>query len=119
MAKHKTSQNVASSLPAAAEEVAALEFGAAITDAQREAIEETAHGFGISRRIALAVLSRSKAQLVGPAKENDAFGEASVHMLEAANEYVDHLKAMLDLAQTAQARMQIVCSALVLAHEAA
>lgn len=105
--------------PLTPEAAAANEFDAAITDQQLKEMEKVAHGFGINRRIMFVVLARSKEQLVAPAVEDDEKMEAPFDMYEAMDAYIDHLKRLTGIAETARARLLVVCSTVALARGAA
>ena len=105
--------------PLTPEAAAANEFDAAITDQQLKQMEKLAHGFGINRRIMFVVLARSKAQLVAPAVRDDEKMEAPFDMYEAVDAYIDHLKRLTDIAETARARLLVVCSTVALERGAA
>ena len=80
-----------------------IAFEAVFTDEQVEQIEKEQREWGVNRRIMLAFLSRSGEQLVANAGDNreDTFEK----MRDFITEYRDHLKAGVELADCALARL--------------
>lgn len=86
----------------------ALEFEAVFDKATMERIETafTGQPEGVARRAALAVLTRSKAQLTEGMGPQDA--EAFLFVAELLGKYVTRLQAFTKVMQSARARLFIV-----------
>lgn len=86
----------------------ALEFEAAFDKATMERIEAvfTGQPEGVTRRIALGVLTRSKAQLAE--KMNPRGAEALLAESESLAEYITRLQEFVKFMQSAQARLLLV-----------
>jgi hypothetical protein len=86
------------------------EFEALLTEAEVMEYEATQDEiWGTRRRMALAALMRSKAQLSEGQSESD-HGELHLAMAEEITEWKDHLATNIKLAETAVARLLSVVS---------
>lgn len=95
-------------------EAAKMDFDAMITDEQMQKMEENAVSWGNDRRASLAVLARSKQQLVDGFKDNP---DLIMELTEGIIKYRDFTKSVLEAAESAIARLIIVSSALVREEE--
>jgi len=107
--------------PATLESAAALSFEAAFDDETREKIERHAQdkNMGITRRIALTVLSRSKTQLVDGFGKDDESRELLSTTIERVEGYIEHLKGVVETMETAQARLFCVAGTIAASDDAA
>lgn len=87
-----------------------LEFEPAFDKAMAHRIEAAFAGQaeGITRRAALAVLTRSKMQLTDELDPKDA--EALLAVAESLTEYIKRLQGFVQCMQSAQARLLVVLS---------
>jgi len=72
---------------------------------------ERADDFGVNRRIMLATLTRSSAQLIDGFRGDDGAGASS--MLKAIGGYKDYLKALLEMTECAENRILATCHVLI------
>lgn len=84
-------------------------FKAAITKRQMYAGEKAAQKWGVTRRIAYGVLTRSAAQLL--AGMDDKVGELWLDEIENISKYLEWRKHETELLKTAQARLFAVLQA--------
>lgn len=80
-----------------------IDFDALLTDAQRAKIEANSQEWGQQRRMALSVLSRSRAQLQEKFEQGTG-PDALMDMAENLAAYLDHLKSSIEMAECALAR---------------
>lgn len=99
-------------------ELAALgnnEFDAVVTQEQIQGYERSQDEmWGTKRRVAMIALSRSKKQLI------KGFGdgvETLIEMIDHINEWRDHMKGQIEMAEQATARLLIVSSAILYGNE--
>jgi hypothetical protein len=94
-------------------ELGQIDFDAVLTNEEFQEYEATQNEtWGVNRRIAMITLARSKAQLVG------GFGKAGntdalLEMIERVQDWSDHLKASIEMAEMASARLMAVASAII------
>jgi hypothetical protein len=74
---------------------------------------------GITRRIALTVLSRSKMQLVEGFGKDDKSRELLSTTIEGVDGYINHLKGVVETMETAQARLLCVAGTIAASDDAA
>ncbi len=89
------------------------DFTPLLTKEQMATVEKTAHDFGINRRVALATLTRSRAQLMaggGASPEN--VGKTLLAMIDSVENFRDHLKDLQEVAETAWARLMVAAETL-------
>jgi len=93
--------------PATLESVAAFSFEAAIDDNQVKEMEKQAQNknHGITRRVALIALSRSKMQLIAGFGKDDETRELLGDTIENIEHYIAHLKGVVEVMEAAQARL--------------
>lgn len=88
------------------EEAVNLDFNALLTKAQEETVEKKATDLAVNRRIALAVLTRSRAQLIeGDGGSPEDVGETLLDMVGAVEAFRDHAKDLQEIAEAAWARL--------------
>lgn len=94
---------------AKAAKVGRLEFDAALTDDQRREMEKAFHAdaYGVTRRLALVLLTRSKEQILGGLRASDEACEAFTNELERLDDYIVHLGAIRETMMAAQARLVV------------
>jgi len=86
-----------------------LEFGALLSAGAIEEAERNYNGtHGVRRRVMLATLSSSKADLLEGFGRDAASGEVLFETIDWLNEYRDHLSAYLELVGAASARLLVV-----------
>lgn len=92
---------------ATAEDFAAVTFDAAFDNDKMRELEAHAKETGVTRRLMLATLTRSKADLVsnGP----DAV-ESYVSLAEDFAGYVEHLQVVIELTEAARLRLLSACT---------
>jgi hypothetical protein len=83
------------------------EFKAALTVEQQQGIERLSVGFGVNRRIATSLMTRSRKQLIagGDGTPPDEQFEALILIEQQISNYIDHLNDMQEMAKAAQARV--------------
>lgn len=88
-------------------EVGHLDFDAALTIDQVGEMERAyrADRNGITRRVALAILTRSRGQLVAGLIGDDGACEAFTNELESLHGYIEQLDAIRETMDTARARL--------------
>ena len=87
------------------EYMAAQDFEALLSDADLLELEECAKSFYPNHRVCLTVMNRSKRQLLELAKEPKEASESYLHMLEAVQDYQEHLKGQMEQAENAKVRI--------------
>lgn len=92
------------------QDVANMEFGAALTKKKMEKLERHAQlpDHGINRRVGLAVLTRTKTQLV-----DTGDGETLMNIYDCLSGYVEHLEGKLELMRSAKMRVLSAVTALM------
>lgn len=95
---------------AKAMDVGHFDFDAALTKDQVGEMERVYRSdqHGVTRRLALALLTRSKRQIVSSLTGNDDACEASLNELENLHSYIEHLDAIRETMATARARLIVV-----------
>lgn len=88
-------------------EMAEFDFEPATTLDEMGEIEAAAQAFATNRRVVLAILDRSKAQLVNGYKANP---DALPTTMEMVDEFLKHAKDLVEMAETAQARLMVVAA---------
>lgn len=90
-----------------AEGMAAMNFDAAFDEATRDEMEAaaTCGNRGITRRVGLAIMTRSKTQLVEGFGKDDKSRELLATTFEQIDGYIEHLKAVVETMETARARL--------------
>lgn len=87
-------------------EAALPDFDALLTKEQMTTLENKLKGFGVNRRIVLAVLTRSRAQLIeGGGGTPESVAEVLMKMASSVQDFQDHLKDLEEMAATAWARL--------------
>lgn len=87
-------------------EAALPDFDALLTKEQMALLEARGRGFGVNRRIVLAVLTRSRAQLIeGDGDTPESVAEVLMKMADTVQDFQDHLKDLEEMAATAWARL--------------
>lgn len=86
---------------ASTKDYAKLEFGAALTGNKVDELERSVQlpCHGISRRVGLMILTKTKAQLVEPGDDKLLGG-----IFDALTDYTTHLKAQLEIMTAARVR---------------
>ena len=84
-------------------------FKAALTIEQMRKGETNAQSWGVTRRLALSVLTRSSKQLIdGLQSEGEGLAEAMMDQLEDLIKFMDWRKKETDMLEAAQARLIFV-----------
>lgn len=93
--------------------MAAQDFSQLLTDDEMQKLEDVAQSYGISRRMASALLSRSKAFLMDNSKDDPSGSvELYLDMAERMQDYKEHLKNQLEQAEVAEARALVMAASL-------
>lgn len=86
-----------------------VSFDALLTDTERGELEQLAQRYGLNRRIVLATLARSSAQMVEGFHGNNARSDgALIECQTAIADYRKHLVNCMEQAECAQARVDEV-----------
>ena len=96
---------------------APIDFAAALTWEQVEQ-HEARTDIGVQRRLTLATLTRSGPELLAGFSGDDETGETLIAAVEQIGEHRDYLKACVELADAAYARLLIVADAIIHAEGA-
>lgn len=114
---HSASLGVPAASPADDEDLCSMaqhDFEAALTQDQINAIEaDYNETWGVNRRITLLALSRSKADLVLNFGKQEDGPDVVMEMIDHIYEFRDHLRACLEMTESASARLLITCSTLM------
>lgn len=95
-------------------QIAITDFDPALTPKQVEDYEaDQSHVWGIKRRIALACLTKSKAELVSNVTQLDNGTDVLFELIDHAKAWMDHLQAMAELAGMAHARLCVTCATIL------
>ena len=104
-------------------DLAALDFGAQLTHEQMREMEEaaTAPSRGLWRRAALAILCRSKQELLQASTKMDeeTWDETMTETLNGLRQTIEHLQAVVEVLEVAELRTISVVATRALASEAA
>lgn len=114
MAKKPVLKASAQSMDAAAKlaEMAALDFEPLMTrDQLRESEAEYNETWGVKRRITMLALTLSRSEFLENHRASGNEPEVLLDMIDHVDEYRTHLKAGLELAEAARARLLIVSAA--------
>lgn len=98
-------ESVATDEIATPEYMAAQDFDALLSAADLLELEDCAKSFYPNRRIAQTILSKSKRELLQVATQPEEAANSYLHMLEAVQEYQQHLKHQMEQAEGAEIRI--------------
>ena len=88
-----------------AKEAALPDFDALLTKEQMATLEDKLKGFGVNRRIVLAVLTRSRAQLIEGGGTPESSAKGLLTTIKSVESFQNHLKDLEEMAATAWARL--------------
>lgn len=107
--------NTADNLLNDAAHAAGLDFDAALTRADINRIDqEWPQSYAAQRRVALALMTRCKADLIGEPSPDSL--DTLLDMVEAVQEWSAYLRSMVELADAAHARATAAALSIVNAH---
>lgn len=92
-------------------EIADLEFEALLTKDDVKELEGVAQGWGINRRLALGVLTQSKAEMLEKfesAPEPGVVADAFMDLYEHIRDYKEHVSHLAQQVETAECRLLVV-----------
>ena len=92
-------------------EIADLDFEALLTKDEMKEIEGVAQGWGINRRLALGVLTQSKADMLEKFKEADDPGDVAnsfMDLYEHIRDYKEHVTHLAQQIEAAECRLLVV-----------
>lgn len=106
------SKNKAKDKPVDVAEMASHDFTALFAKEDLQRLEEIAKGFAVDRRLLQAMLASGKSEILGRVDEPEKSADIFFEMLERAKDYKDHLKGLMEQAETAELRIMCVVATL-------
>ena len=107
-------ETVAQSPDVTREQIAAMDFEALLTADEIKELASTNQGWEPTGRVALAVLGKSKAELLQPFNDDpEAAADAVIGLRDACADYRERLLIMAEQAGAAQARLEVVMAAVL------
>ncbi len=101
------------------EQIAAMDFPALLTKDEIEELDATNRSWGPTSRVLLAVLTRSRAQLLKPFDEDpDSAADTFIAIRDQCVDYRRQLQIMMEQADVAQARLEAVMHTVLQQQEA-
>jgi len=110
MATRKVAPQKSGERLATMKEIADMDFGIVIPREKIASMEEAAQSYGVDRRLALAILSTSRADILS--RDDGSPLDFWVDQCEQMSAYISHLDSQLEFAKMARIRMLSIAAAM-------